>query len=174
MDILYLISFAIVVILLLYNKLFFNLIIKIFLYPYNWFSTLRRFFLLKYYVYKGAKIGKHTYIGPNVYLDVNHPPGKIVVGKNCYITRNCSILVHSDAFQGGPKAEKEGDTGRLVGDVTIGNNVFIGFHSVILPNVKIGDGAVVGAMSLVNKSVPANTIVGGVPAKVLGNVEDKS
>jgi acetyltransferase-like isoleucine patch superfamily enzyme len=49
----------------------------------------------------------------------------------------------------------------------IGNDVWIGTHAVILPGVTIGDGAVVGAGAVVTKDVPAYSIVGGVPAKVL-------
>ena len=127
-----------------------------------------------YYEFKGAKIGSSTYIGPNVYLDVNHPPGKIVIGDNCYITRNTSLLVHSDAMMGGPNHiyKKYGGI-RTYGDIIIYDNVFIGFHCVILPGVKIGEGAIIGAMSLVNKDVPKGAIVAGVPAKIIGNIKDK-
>lgn len=49
--------------------------------------------------------------------------------------------------------------------VTIGNNVWIGSGAIILPGVRISDGAVIGAGSVVTKDVPHNTIVAGVPAK---------
>lgn len=51
------------------------------------------------------------------------------------------------------------------GDITIGNDVWIGFEAVILAGVTIGDGAVVGARAVVTKDVPPYTIVGGVPAR---------
>ncbi|MBL4932243.1 CatB-related O-acetyltransferase [Clostridium paridis] len=51
------------------------------------------------------------------------------------------------------------------GDITIGNDVWIGFEAVIMPGVKIGDGAIIGTRALVTKDVPPYTIVGGVPAK---------
>jgi len=54
--------------------------------------------------------------------------------------------------------------------VVIGRDVTIGAKSTILPGVVIGDGAVVSAMSLVNKDVPPDTLVGGVPIRVLGAV----
>lgn len=53
------------------------------------------------------------------------------------------------------------------GDITIGNDVWIGFEAVILSGVHIGDGAIIGARSVVTKDVPAYSIVGGVPAKVI-------
>ena len=51
------------------------------------------------------------------------------------------------------------------GDIVIGNDVWIGYESVILSGVTVGDGAVIGARAVVTKDVPPYTIVGGVPAK---------
>ena len=51
------------------------------------------------------------------------------------------------------------------GDITIGNDVWIGYEAVILSGVTIGDGAIIGARAVVTKDVPPYTIVGGVPAK---------
>lgn len=53
------------------------------------------------------------------------------------------------------------------GNVIIGNDVWIGFGATVLSGVTIGDGAVIGARSLVTKNVPPYTVVGGVPAKVI-------
>lgn len=51
------------------------------------------------------------------------------------------------------------------GDIVVGNDVWIGYESVILSGVTIGDGAIIGARALVTKDVPPYTIVGGIPAK---------
>ncbi len=51
------------------------------------------------------------------------------------------------------------------GDIVIGNDVWIGYEAIILAGVTIGDGAIIGARSVVTKDVPPYTIVGGVPAK---------
>lgn len=51
------------------------------------------------------------------------------------------------------------------GDIVIGNDVWIGYEAVILAGVHIGDGAIIGARSVVTKDVPPYTIVGGTPAK---------
>ena len=51
------------------------------------------------------------------------------------------------------------------GDITIGNDVWIGYEAAILAGVTIGDGAIIGAIALVTKDVPPYTIVGGTPAK---------
>ena len=53
------------------------------------------------------------------------------------------------------------------GDIVIGNDVWIGYEAVILSGVRIGDGAIVGARSVVTKDIPSYTIVGGVPAKTI-------
>jgi len=55
----------------------------------------------------------------------------------------------------------------LKGDTVIGNDVWIGYESTIMPGVKIGDGAIVAAKSVVVSDVPAYTIVGGNPAKLI-------
>ncbi len=140
-------------------------ILRIILFP---FSIAKRLKLL-YYKANGAVIGKNTYISPQACIDV-HRPGRIVIGDNCYITRNVVILCHTDTRRGGPLGiwEKEGGK-RVFGDVIIGNNVFIGVNSVVMPGVKIGDNAIVGALSLVMKDVPEGKIVAGAPAKVVGD-----
>jgi maltose O-acetyltransferase len=56
------------------------------------------------------------------------------------------------------------------GDITIGQNVRIGAHSIILPGIKIGNGSSVGAGSVVTKDVPENTIYAGNPAKLIKTI----
>ena len=59
-----------------------------------------------------------------------------------------------------------------IGCIEIGDNCFIGSKAVILPNVKIGNNVIVGASSLVNKDIPSNSVVAGVPARVIGKFSD--
>jgi acetyltransferase-like isoleucine patch superfamily enzyme len=56
--------------------------------------------------------------------------------------------------------------------ITIGNNVFIGYGSIIMPGVTIGDNVVVGAGAVVTKDIPSNCVVGGVPARFIKTHEE--
>jgi acetyltransferase-like isoleucine patch superfamily enzyme len=58
--------------------------------------------------------------------------------------------------------------------ITIGNGVWIGFDSIVLPGIKIGDGAIVGARSVVTSDVPHYAIVAGNPARVIRQLDPKS
>lgn len=84
----------------------------------------------------------------------------ITIGDNVYISENVTIRDSDNhPIKGGSEI--------VTAPINIGNNVLIGINSTILKGVTIGDGAVVAANSLVNKSVPPRTLVGGVPAKVI-------
>ena len=58
----------------------------------------------------------------------------------------------------------------LIGKITIGNKVFIGAGSIILPGATIGDNSVIAAGSVVTKDVPENVVVGGNPAKIIKGI----
>ena len=114
------------------------------------------------------RIGKNTYISPKAYID-HHRSYSVEIGENCYITRDCIILDHTQEKQGGPlKLWGEIEYGR----VKIGNNVFIGVKSVIMPGVTIGDNVIIGAMSLVTKDIPSNVVAFGQPAKVIKSIDE--
>jgi serine acetyltransferase len=64
-------------------------------------------------------------------------------------------------------------TGKLrIEKTVIGNNVFLGANAVVLPGIKIGDGSIVGAGSIVTKNIPPGMVVVGNPAKVITSVEN--
>ena len=59
-----------------------------------------------------------------------------------------------------------------VGRVVIGDNVFVGRHSIIFPNVKIGNNVIIGAGSIVNKNIPDNVVAAGNPCRVICSIDD--
>jgi len=121
---------------------------------------------------RGACVGKHTYISPTAYVDT-HKPGRVIIGDNCYITRNVVILCHTDTKRGGPLGIwNEGKEKRVFGTVRIGNNVFIGVNSVIMPGVTIGDNVIIGALSLVRSDIQTGVIAAGNPARFIGLTDD--
>lgn len=60
----------------------------------------------------------------------------------------------------------------VFGPINVGNNVFIGFGSIIMPNVTIGNNVVIGAGSVVNRDIPDDVVVAGIPAKVIKSLAD--
>lgn len=108
----------------------------------------------------GCKIGKNVWISKFVYIDDNHPEC-IEIGDNTTIGLRTSIFAHT--YFGPPKKENPGR-------VVIGENVFIGPHCLILPNVIIGDNSVIKGGTVVTRNVPPNTLYGLPNAEPLAQV----
>lgn len=89
----------------------------------------------------------------------------ISIGNNVTLASRVYILAHDASTKKFLNYSK-------IGRVQIGDNVFIGAHSVILPNVKIGNNSIIGANSVVTKSIPDNCVVAGNPAKIICSTED--
>ena len=119
---------------------------------------------LKRFLYRliGMNVGRNAGVGLEVTFDIFFPE-LIEIGADSVIGHNVTVLAHE--FLVG-----EWRKGRTV----IGNRVMLGASSVVLAGVKIGDGATVSAMSLVNDNVPAGAFVGGIPAKRLKHGDGKS
>lgn len=116
------------------------------------------FFRLKNSIYRrclGMKIGSDTAIAFFVMMDLLYPE-KIAIGKNTIIGYNTTILTHEYLINE-----------YRIGEVIIGDNVMIGANTTILPGVQIGDGATVGAGTVVSKDVVPGTFVVGNPMRVI-------
>lgn len=109
---------------------------------------------------RGVQIGDNVWISKFVYIDENHPEC-ISIGNNSTIGLRTSIFAHT--YFGMPRKTNPDK-------VVIGNNVFIGPHCLILPNVTIGDGAVIKGGTVVTRNVPPNTLYGMPNAEPLANL----
>lgn len=115
-------------------------------------------------IQQGMKVGKNFERLNNVLIDDSHA-WLISIGDNVTMAPRVHILAHDAStkkFLGYTK----------IGRVTIGNNVFIGAESVILPNVTIGNNVVIGANSTVTHDIPDNVVAAGTPAKVISSLVD--
>ena len=111
----------------------------------------------------GLKIGNNCHIMSECILDPSHC-WLISIGDEVTLAPRVHILAH-DA------STKRALGYTVIGRVNIGNNVFIGASSIILPNVNIGNNVIIGAGSIVSHSIPDNSLAIGTPAKVIGTYE---
>jgi len=111
--------------------------------------------------------GKHTKIGKNVFINVDCvflDLGGITIEDNVLIAPKVSLL-----SEGHPLAP-ENRQSLVPGRIHIKKNAWIGAGATILPGVTIGENSVVAAGAVVSKDVPDNTVVGGIPAKILKSI----
>ena len=115
--------------------------------------------------YKGVKVGENCRIYTTRF---GTEPFLIQIGDRVTITSGVTILTHD-----GSTWLMRDEKGRrfLYKNVNIGDDVFIGINSIILPGVNIGNKVVVAAGSVVTKSVPDGMIVGGNPARIIGDYD---
>ena len=116
---------------------------------------------------KSAKIdiGENTTIGFYTFI---YSSDKIKIGNDCMVAPFV-YLVDSDHQK--KINQKINSQLNKTSPIIIGNDVWVGSHVVILPGVKIGNGAIIAAGSVVTKDVPENSLYGGVPAKFLKHRE---
>lgn len=140
----------------------------------KWSHYLRRFFCRRLFketaeifgVEKGAEFGTgekitmldHSNIGIDAKIGGE---GRVIIGRHVMMGPECIISTQNHKYTA------EGFEGPDVGDVIIGDYVWIGARVIILKGVAIGEKAIIGAGAVVTKDVPPYAIVGGVPARVI-------
>lgn len=112
---------------------------------------------LKRLIKRGLTLGSNFQMEKGCNIDANFP-WLVAIGDNVTFASQVAVLAH------------DGSTQKLigyskVGKVTIGNNVFVGYGSIIMPSVVIGDGAVIGANSVVTRNVAPGMVAVGSPAR---------
>lgn len=112
---------------------------------------------------EGMRIGAGCHIGPDVVFDYSHI-WLVAVGNEVTFAPRVHIIAHD--------ASTKRHLGLTrIGKVTIGNKVFIGASSIVLPGVTIGENSIIGAGSVVSQSIPADCVAAGNPAKVVCSLE---
>ncbi len=146
--------------------------------PYSWGNKLRKMVLgnlikdldestsfstdVKLLCPQKISLGKNVGIANNVILDCR---GSLKIGDDTIIGFESVIL--TSTHQHKDKNTPIKNQGMFSKPIVIGRDVWLGARAIVMPGVKIGDGAIIGANSVVTKDVPANAIMGGVPAKLI-------
>lgn len=120
---------------------------------------LRGEFTIESLLEMGLCVGKNFSAQHGYDLDPSHC-WLITIGDDVTLAPHVQIIAHDASTCNALGYAK-------IGRVTIGNRVFIGAGSIILPNVTIGDDVVVGAGSVVTRSIPSNTVCAGNPARII-------
>ncbi len=144
------------------------------------------FYFIRWLIYLGAgvKIGKgvHIYMGAQFFYPANVEIGEgSAIGQNAFLDGRAKLKIGkqvdlaSDVMIYNSKHDINAeDFHAICAPVEIGDYVFIGPRAIIMPGVRIGKGAIVAAGAIVTKDVPEYAVVGGVPAKVIGERNLKS
>lgn len=105
------------------------------------------------------RVGENTWIGQEVWID---NLAEVTIGDNCCLSQGVYLCTGSHDHQ-------RTTFDLVLGSITIESQCWIASKSVVLPGVRVGEGAVVAAGSVVVKNVDAGTIVGGCPATAIGS-----
>ena len=166
------------------NKLFYYCIKIMMLISRNKIKALKEplrkygyFMNLDTYKGKGAEIGENSIL-INCTLSSSSKGDRFYIGRNCTLT-GTTLLAH-DASPSvfipelviKPYPYMSGSRLSFRDPIKIGDNVFIGWGSIVLPGVTIGSNVVIGAGSVITKDIPSGVVAAGNPAKVIKPIEE--
>jgi maltose O-acetyltransferase len=128
-------------------------------------SKLRVFLLRKC----NYQIGKDTYIGEDLIVidELEDPSTMLIIGDRVAISPRVTLVIHSAPNESRIRKYVREQRGRI----TIHQDAWVGTGAVIMPNVEVGEGSIIGSNAVVTKSVPDYTVVAGVPAKIIKTVD---
>lgn len=117
----------------------------------------------------GISIGNNCEVYKNV--SFGSEPYLISIGDNVRITSGVKFCTHDGGMWVVRNLEYN-KTADLFGRIRIGNNVHIGWNSIIMPNVNIGSNVIIGIGSVVTHDIPSNSVAVGVPARVIRSINE--
>lgn len=120
----------------------------------------------------GCSVGKNVFIGSNVWIDSGHAD-KIILEDHVHIAGECTLLCHQRNLSNYCVGDDYAKLGYKIEKIHLKKGCLIGQRTMVMPGVTIGEGAIVGAYSLVTKDIPAWTIATGRPAKVVKIIPDR-
>ena len=120
----------------------------------------------------GCHVGKNTFFGDYVRMDTSYAD-MIYIGDYTHITSGCRLLCHQRDLTGYCVGDNAANLGYKTGEIHIGKGVMVGMETIIMPGVTIGDGAIIGAGSIVTRDIPAWTIATERPARVVKQIPER-
>jgi len=120
----------------------------------------------------GCHVGKNTFFGDYVRMDTSYAD-MIYIGDYTHVTSGCRLLCHQRDLTGYCVGDNAASLGYKTGELHIGKGVMVGMETIIMPGVTIGDGAIIGAGSIVTRDIPAWTIATGRPARVVKQIPER-
>lgn len=119
----------------------------------------------------GVKIGKDCRILDDPCSVFGSEPWLVNIGNHVEITNGVRFVTHDGALWCVRYVDAELNNIDIFNPITVGDNVMIGMHTIILPGVSIGNNVIIGANSVVTKSIPDNVVVAGVSAKPISSFD---
>lgn len=120
----------------------------------------------------GVKVGDGCVIWKNVVF--GSEPYLISIGNHCRITDGVKFVTHDGGLWVIREMERFNPNNRhwdILKEITVGDNVHIGWNTIIMPGVHIGNNVVIGCGAIVTKDIPSNSVAVGVPARVIEDLE---
>lgn len=120
----------------------------------------------------GCKVGKNVFIGDNVKVDSGHAD-LIILEDHVHVAGGCRLLCHQRDLSNYCVGDDYAKLGYKLAPIHLKKGCLIGMESFVFPGVTVGEGAIVGAGSLVTHDIPAWTIATGRPAKVVKQIPER-
>lgn len=120
----------------------------------------------------GVNVGKNIFIGSGVWIDSGHSD-MLIIEDHVHIAGECTILCHQRNLLNYHVGDDYAKLGYKIEKVHLKKGCLIGQRTMVMPGVTIGEGAIVGAYSLVTKDIPAWTIALGRPAKAIKEIPER-